>query len=183
MSLPCLPADAWLDAQCRSSPSQQGDWGVTRLTNDLTNPAQGSQIGTQSGGSAGVTPCRHGNRCWRHSRGQEVGAAFPCCACSEGLAAGQDRTGGSPPHPQLSPWTPQLIFLSECRYVVDMWDPHLPPGTAAMGPAGLAAPNSPSALGTLILLEQLLTQNPGCCLCKAKTHTVPRDRDKWGVDS
>lgn len=97
----CLPADAWLDAQCRSSPSQQGDWGVTRLTNDLTNPAQGSQIGTQSGGSAGVTPCRHGNRCWRHSRGQEVGAAFPCCACSEGLAAGQGRTGGSPPTPSF----------------------------------------------------------------------------------
>lgn len=43
------------------SPPSKVTWGVTRLTNDLTNPAQGSQIGTQNSSSAGVTSCYHDN--------------------------------------------------------------------------------------------------------------------------
>lgn len=123
--------------------------GVTRLTNDLTNPAQGSQIGTREGGSAGVTPCRHDNRCWRHSRGQEVGAAFLCHACSKGLWAGQSHWGlGQPPMHSFPHMDSSANNISQCP-AVDMQDPHLPPDTAAVGTCWISCTQQPIFPGKL----------------------------------
>ena len=73
------------------------------------------------------------------------------------------------------------------RLAADMQDLHLPKGTAAMGTAILAAPNSLSALGMLILVpleEPLYPETLGAPSAKPETPTVPRDtRDKQHVDN
>ena len=128
---------------------------------------------------------------WQPRAGDQCCSSLPCLQRG---AAGQGRAGQSrwwpgaagSPHaqlPRLGLLAPQLTTSSQ-RPAADMQDPHLPQGTAAMGTAVLAAPNSPSALGTsiLILLEQLLyPKTLGAACAKPETQTVPGDRDKWGV--
>lgn len=125
-----------------------------------------------------MTPRCHDNRCWcRASRRQEIGAAFCCRACSEGLLGRAGLVARGCGQPPCLP-TPQLMTFSQ-RPAADTQDLHLPQGTAAMGTAVLAAPNSLSALGIFILVWQeqpLYPETLSAASAKPETQRAPGDK-------